>query len=228
MEDFVRDELMAMKARQEVASFTPPDYMEWVIGWKHLKIDDEGVAISSIGDNYPWQKGENRASHFGVFHGCPCEGNHCGFNAFYEKDLCKMAYGRANVVVRGRGERFANHPDGFRAEYAEILCFIGRGEHYQKAAKRYAVPLFKWHWQVDQYLRRHRVLGDYFPKDRRTEKEPIKEPIIRKIREVDWNEVPIGDMQSVLTNGYTIFALVLWLAAIAGFILGALNVGGML
>lgn len=202
-----------------------PDYFEWVLGWKHLILDDDGVAHSGFGDT-TWKKGENRATHNGSpgAVGCPHSGSHCGWNVFYEKRHHQMNYGRANVVLRGRGERFAIHPDGFRAEWAEIVCFVGRGPRYKKAGEHYGVPVFKYHWQAEIYLRRNSVLGDYFPEDRR----PKGESFFRKEREVDWNEVPMGDMESLLTNGYMIFIIFLWIAVIVGFSLGALNIGGML
>lgn len=202
-----------------------PDYMEWVLGWKHLIIDQNGIAHSDFGDAI-WEKGENRSTHGGYTgaFGCPHEGGRCGWNIFYEKRHHQMSYGRANVILRGRGEKFAIHPDGFRAEWAEIVCFIGRGKKYKKAGEYYGVPVFKWHWQAELYLHRNNTLGAYFPKDRR----PKSESFFRKERDVDWNEVPMGDMEAPLTNGYMIFIIFLWISVIVGFSLGAFNIGGIL
>lgn len=212
MEDF---------AETEVSSERIPDYFEWVLGWRHFEIDGEGKC-HSVSAPYTWSPGENRALCGGSV-GAPHDHHHCGFNCFYEPN--NVMYGSLHALVRGRGDRFAIHPNGFRAEYAEIIAFVGGrfpSDNIKKAAKLYKVPIFKRRWQAERYAKR-KHLGEWFPKDRR----PKGQQVFRQSRDVDWNAVPIGDMSDLLTERYTIFVMVLWICALIGFIYGAINIGGI-
>lgn len=203
-------------------STSAPDYFNWVLGWRHFNIDENGFC-HSVANSYVWTPGENRALCGGLS-GAPHDGHHCGLNVFYEPT--NVMYGPLHALVRGRGERFAIHPNGFRAEYAEIVAFVG-GRHpsasLKAAAKRYGVPLFKRTWSAERYAKR-KELGDFFPKDRR----PKRREIFRSNREVvDWHEVPIGDMTNPLTNRYTFFLILMWISVLIGFVYGGIvTLGG--
>lgn len=204
----------------EVSRERVPDYFEWVLGWRHFEIDGDG-RCHSVTTTFTWKPGENQAECQGST-GAPHEGHHCGFNCFYEPN--NVMYGSLHALVRGRGERFAIHPNGFRAEYAEILAFIGGrfpNDNIKRAAELYKVPLFKRRWQAERYAKR-KHLGEWFPKDRRP-----KGQVFRQSRDVDWNAVPIGDMSDLLASRYTIFVIILWICSIIGFIYGAINIGGI-
>jgi hypothetical protein len=202
-----------------------PDYFEWVLGWRSFDIGDDGRCGSRTpaGGGYVWAKGESRAKcNAYETYDAPHDGHHCGLNAYYEPKL--NPYGTAHALVRGRGERFAIHPDGFRAEYAEILCFVGGrnpSDKMKAAAQRYGVPIFKRRYQAERWAKKNE-LGDWFPEERRPKQE-----IFRSKREVDWNEVPIGDLNDLLSNHYMIFVTSLWVCVLVGFVLGALNAGGV-
>lgn len=211
-------------AETGVASEHVADYFEWVLGWRHFKIDGDGQC-HSVANPYIWQPGENQALCQGA-KGAPHDGkwgHHCGLNCFYNSN--NAAYGSLHALVRGRGDRFAIHPNGFRAEYAEILAFVGGrfpSENIQKAAELYKVPLFKRRWQAERYAKK-KHLGEWFPKDRR----PQRREIFRQDRNVDWNEIPIGDMSDLLSSHYMIFLMALWICVLIGFIYGAINIGGI-
>lgn len=193
-----------------------PDYFDWVLGWRHFDIDADGIC-SSVVNNYVWEPGENRAR-------CGAPGgevvhtnHHCGLNCFYEPT--NVLYGSLHALVRGRGERFAIHPNGFRAEYAEIVAFVGGrfpSENLKKAAKRYGVPLFKRRWTAERYVKAKR-LGQWFPKERRPKRT---EYFAGKERVADWNEIPIGDMSDILADHYMVFVMALWICVLVGFIYG--------
>jgi hypothetical protein len=196
-----------------------PDYFDWVLGWRHFNIDDDGTC-HSVSAQYIWQPGENRAecgrnATGEVVH----EGHHCGLNCFYEPT--NVMYGSLHALVRGRGDRFAIHPNGFRAEYAEIIAFVGGrhpSEKLKQAAKLHGVPLFKRTWQAERYAKR-KGLGEFFPKDRRPKGEKFFQS--KSEREVDWNEIPIED-----TN-YLFFVTMLWVSVLIGFITGGIvTIGG--
>lgn len=200
-----------------------PDYFDWVLGWRNFAILADGTCVSPI-VGVPWGPGENKAYCIMAGHrgeGAPHgNGHHCGFNAFFEP---RGNYGGDNTLIRGRGERFAIHPDGFRAEYAEIIAFIGGRDpsvEMKAAAKRYNVPIFKRRWTAEQYAKK-KELGDWFPKERRPKRETIV-PIV-PMQEADWNEIPIGDMNGLLSYGYLIFIVVLWTCLIAGFLYGVVT-----
>lgn len=206
------------------AADSSPDYFDWVLGWRHFQIGEDGTCRSCTpaGGGFVYLPGENKANCAG-FNDVVHSGHHCGFNVFFERD--NVAYGSLHALVRGRGNRFAIHPNGYRAEYIEILAFVGGrkpSERLKKAAKKYGVPLFKRHWDAKHYAKKNH-LGEWFPEERRPGRE-----ILRTNREVDWNEVPVGDMTDFLSNIYMIFIIALWSCIAIGFIYGALSAGGFI
>lgn len=155
-----------------------PDYMDWVIGWKGMNVGAKGLTGSVLHRVMP--PGEVQARHGAEQEmGCPHEHDHCGFNAFYEYSDAM----RTNAILRGRGERFAIHPDGWRAEWAEVIGLLlpnplGRSmddpilsskvhEQYLEVAKQYEIPLFRNHTEAEIFLFEHPEIGSYFPVEKR-------------------------------------------------------------
>lgn len=228
-----------------------PDYFQWVLGWRNFNALSNGYVGALAFSDYIWNPGENQATCAVGLDGIIHSDHHCGFNAYYEHHCTKLSHLHV-ALIRGRGDRFAIHPEGFRSEVAEILAFVGPADSLREAqAARYNVPFFekpeealKWALQEE--------LGDTFPEDRRPPSgeegsavifgggNPIlntaaavalakkKNTLIQdmtRMFEDAVDEAPHIDEE--FSTRYMIFMGLLALSLIAGFIIGIVQVGGV-
>lgn len=182
-----------------------PDLCSWALGWRRFKIYANGyVGANQVRCGYIWEpKGEIRATcllHQDgdiIAHGIhDDESCHCGFNAFHsyfdlqtyegKRKLDKLTIKGSptfeiNGIIKGRGEKFAVHHEGFRCEYAQIVClhddFNYDGSHIDvfnrksvvgNASLLYGVPVFRTHREADKYAKQY---GDFIPLDLRPQED---------------------------------------------------------
>lgn len=130
--DSIEDHVQSRPAKEV------PLFSECVIGYRKWRLAD--WVLSPINHGNPWRPGVNKAvcqpdrTHFylnymgdapDISHKAPGRDCNCGMNAFFEpKDIREG--GDVLGAVVGWGD-LQVHPDGFRAEYAQIVALINMG-----------------------------------------------------------------------------------------------------
>lgn len=131
-----------------------PLFSEAVVGYRRWRLDD--WVLSPLNYSKPWRPGVNKAvcqpgSYMRTYssyggdidspHKAPHHGCHCGMNAFFEPKGIREGGDVLGAVV-GWGD-LQVHPDGFRAEYAQIVALVGGhvGPDLTAVATLYNVPI---------------------------------------------------------------------------------------
>ena len=123
---------------------------EKIVGWRRWKLAlgrPVPGELYSLVTGQPWERGVNEAvcrstlRYSGVpDHNAPGAACKCGFYANYAVDLGQVFHGWAIGAVLGWGN-LQVHGDGFRAQYAEVLCLVDGPTGVGVAAERYGVPV---------------------------------------------------------------------------------------
>jgi len=127
----------------EPAPDAPPDLFGDVLGWRRWNVSPQGDLIST-GVGAVWRPGANHAlCDQGLDHKAPQLHCACGWYGLHEYPGSGFAVG----LIRAWG-KIAVHVTGFRAEWAEVVCLVGRTamgrddqRRLQRAANYYEVPI---------------------------------------------------------------------------------------
>lgn len=161
-----------------------PLFSEAVVGYRRWKLDDWVLSPTNYGS--PWRPGVNTAkcqphtnsnpfwsTGESAHHENPPEKDcHCGLNAFfdYQGEGWMQHAHKGSVIgaIVGWGKMHV-HPDGFRAQYAQIVCLMGDGEHYlNDIAAMYQVPLVDSFEELQVEASKH---GSPLPENLRPEEQ---------------------------------------------------------
>lgn len=148
-----------------------PDLVGEVLGWRQWHVSPAGDLISA-NSHAVWRAGPQRAICGGIDgewdHPAPQENCGCGWYGIFEPPG-----GGAVGLFRAWGKIIV-HPNGFRAEWAEIVCLVGeRTKKLERAAAYYEIPLFESRDEAVAYARKGG--HDFIPEDMRPKSEPPTE-----------------------------------------------------
>lgn len=134
----------------------PPDLSAEVLGFRGWHAAPSGLLLSS-GVSDGWLPGVNEAACGRGLHPAPQKGCGCGLYSHYTLEHLSRSVNWQNqdgIVVGAVGGwgRVILHPDGWRAQYAQVLALFRQGPAaaLDRAAKLYNVPIVAGPLELDR------------------------------------------------------------------------------
>lgn len=165
------------------------------LGWRGWNLTASGHLMSRGIGTWIWDPEENHAEcALGESHRAPDNEHTCGLYAMHTP-----VHDPFMGIVRARG-KLCVHEQGFRAEYAEVVCFVttlSLESHIKQVVDRYQAPLFRLKGEAMRYAK---DFGEFIPKELRTFKREDYADHVTKTLAADATSQVVGKLP---TGKYT-------------------------